>query len=78
MSSAVYKSILESYLRPSAPQLKLGNDEIRPCNTTAIPCTAANLQPNGWKEKYQGVSSDLRLLQLDFYCEVESGNEVEM
>lgn len=23
------------------------------------PCTSANLQPNGWKEKYQGVSSDL-------------------
>lgn len=68
MNSAVYIGILETY-EAVCPLIKLGNDEVGSCDTTAISCTAANLQLGGWKEKYQAVSSLLRLLQLDFYCE---------
>jgi len=49
MNSSVYQSILESNVRPSVWQLKLGWNWV--INRTMIPNTATHLQQKVWKRK---------------------------
>ena len=70
-NSSVYQSILESNVRPSDRQLKLGWNWV--INRTMIPNTAADLQENVWKRKESRCCNDPVKVQLSTWLKYRGG-----